>query len=125
VIRLLERRGVIGDTFEYDAFAEEYPMLAGMTFASTKMNVAGGDRAGRPVRRVLQDPAEGVRTSALCYGSRGFSLHAAIRIPAGNKAGLERLCNYVARPSLAACSLQKISNDEYSEWLRLSQIQSP
>ena len=61
VIRLLERRGVLGDTFEYDAFAEEYPMLAGMTFASTKMQVAGGARAGRPVRRVLQDPAEGIK----------------------------------------------------------------
>jgi len=61
VIRLLERRGVIGDTFEYDAFAEEHPILAGMTFASTKMQVAGGARAGRPVRRILQDPAEGIK----------------------------------------------------------------
>jgi len=116
---------VIGDTFEYDAFAEEYPMLAGMTFASTNMNVAGGDRAGRPVRRVLQDPAEGIKTGDLCFGSRGFSLHAATRIPAGNITGLERLCNYVARPPLAAGSLQKLSNDEYSEWLQISQIQSP
>jgi hypothetical protein len=114
VIRLLEKRGVLGDTFEYDEFAQEHPMLAGMTFASTKMQVAGGERAGRPVRRVLQDPSEGIKTGELCYGSRGFSLHAATRIPAGDKVSLERLCNYVARPPLAAGSLQKISDDEYS-----------
>ncbi len=77
------------------------------------MQVASGDRAGRPVRRVLQDPAEGIKTGDLCYGSRGFSLHAATRIPTGNKAGLERLCNYVARPPLAAGSLKRLSKDEY------------
>lgn len=108
VIRLLERRGVLGDTFEYDEFAEEHPVLAGMTYASTRMHVAGGNRAGRPVRGVLQDPAEGVRTGELCFTSRGFSLHAATRIRAGNKQGLERLCNYVARPPRAILHSQNV-----------------
>ncbi len=39
-------------------------------------------------------------------------MHAATRISAGDKAGLERLCRYVARPPLAAGRLTAISEDE-------------
>jgi hypothetical protein len=76
--------------------------------------VSIGERAGQRVCRVLQDLTEGVKTGHLCFASRGFSLHAATRIAGGNKQGLENLCNYVARPPLAAGSLQRISDDEYS-----------
>lgn len=113
VIRLLEKRGVL-DGLEFDGFAEEHPVLSGITSASIKGLVATGDRAGGVVRRVLQDPEDGVQTGELCFASRGFSLHAATRIGGGDKAGLERLCNYVARPPLAAGSLQQISAEEYS-----------
>jgi len=40
-------------------------------------------------------------------------MHAATRIAENNKNGLENLCNYVARPPLAAGSLQRISDDQY------------
>jgi hypothetical protein len=73
--------------------------------------IATGERAGLPVRRVLSDPADAVRTGALCYASRGFSLHAATRVEAGDKDDLERLCRYVARPPLAAGSLTAISDE--------------
>jgi hypothetical protein len=63
---------------------------------------------------VLGDPAEGIRTGELCYAASGFSLHAATRIEASDKAGLERLCNYVSRPPLAQGSLQKLSGDTLS-----------
>jgi hypothetical protein len=53
-----------------------------------------------------------VKTGERCYASRGFSLHAATRIPAGDKDGLERLCRYVARPPLAAGRLTALSEDE-------------
>ncbi|MCP4678483.1 MAG: hypothetical protein GY854_23835 [Deltaproteobacteria bacterium] len=46
-----------------------------------------------------------MRTGELCYASRGFSLHAATRIDADDREGLERLCRYVARPPLAAGSV--------------------
>lgn len=111
VIRLLRKRGVL-DGDAYDDFAEAEPLLAGLTSASIKGLVATGDRAGRRVRRVLSDPAEAVRTGPLCFASSGFSLHAATRIAPGNKAGLERLCNYVSRPPLAQGSLQQISDEE-------------
>jgi len=90
VIRMLKRRGVL-DENEYDEFAEEQPVLAGMTSASIIGLVSIGERAGQRVRRVLQDPAEAVKTGHLCFASLGFSLHAATRIAAGNKQGLENL----------------------------------
>jgi hypothetical protein len=112
-IRMLQRKGLL-DNGDFDVFAEEQPVLAGMTSASIMGLVSVGDRAGRRVRRVLGDPAEGIRTGELCYASSGFSLHAATRIEAGDKAGLERLCRYVARPPLAAGRLARISDDALS-----------
>ena len=85
-----------------------------MTSASIMGMVSTGDRAGKRVRRVLQDSSEGIKTGNLCYAASGFSLHAARRIVAGNKNGLEQLCNYVARPPLAAGSLEKISDEKFS-----------
>ena len=61
-----------------------------------------GERAGQPVRRRLIDPQEGLRTGRLCFAARGFSLHAATRIAANDRRGLERLCRYVIRPPLAS-----------------------
>ncbi len=113
VIRMLKRRGVL-DRNEYDDFAMEQPVVAGMTSASIIGLVSVGERAGQRVRRVLQGPAEGVKTGNLCFASRGFSLHAATRIAGGNEQGLENLCNYVVRLPLTAGSLQRISN---AEWL--------
>jgi hypothetical protein len=37
----------------------------------------------------------------LCADSGGFSLHAGVRVPAGRRDRLERLCRYVCRPPLA------------------------
>jgi len=113
VLRLLHRRGVIGDQDLYDPFSDENPLLAGMTAASVQGMIATGDRAGLPVRRVLSDPAQGIRTSPLCYVSRGFSLHAARRVEADDRDGLEHLCSYVTRPPLAAGSLEKVSDDKF------------
>jgi len=117
VIRLLARRGILeGDPL--DPLAEESPVLAGVTAASVQGMIATGERAGMRVRRVLSDPAEGVRTGHLCYASRGFSLHAATTVAAGDSAALERLCKYVARPPLAAGRLTKISDELLSFQLK-------
>lgn len=113
VIRLLRRRGVL-DEDAYDDFADDEPLLAGMTAASVLGLVSTGDRAGRRIRRILSDPADAVRTGPLCYAASGFSLHAATRIAPGDKAGLERLCKYVSRPPLAHGSLGQRSDDEYA-----------
>ena len=110
VIGLLTRRGIL-DEDHLDPLAEESPLLAGVTAASVKGMIATGERAGMRVRRVLSDPAEGVKTGHLCYASRGFSLHAATAVAAGDRAALERLCKYVARPPLAVGRLTQVSDE--------------
>ncbi len=68
VIRLLERQGGLDDNV-YDDFAEEQPLLSGITAASVFNMVSTGDRAGLRARLILSDPAEGIRTERLCYVS--------------------------------------------------------
>jgi hypothetical protein len=77
-------------------------VLAVVLQASVQGTSAVGERAGKRIRRVLQDPAPGQRTGDLCYASRGFSLHAARRVrpDQGNKR--EELLRYVLRPPLAS-----------------------
>jgi hypothetical protein len=65
-----------------------------MTLASIIGLVSIGVRAGQRMRRILLDPAETVKIGPLCFASRGFSFHAAKRITAGNRHGLENLCNH-------------------------------
>jgi hypothetical protein len=57
-------------------------------------------------------------TGPLCYASRGFSLHAATTVEAGDRAALERLCKYVARPPLAAGRLTQVSDELLSFQLK-------
>ena len=75
VIGLLARRGIL-DADQLDPLAEESPILAGVTAASFQGMIATGERAGMRVRRVLSDPAEGVRTGPWCYTSRGLTANA-------------------------------------------------
>ena len=106
LVRLLRQRGVL-DSTEADALAEESPLLSALSSASVQGQLATGPRAGRRVRRLLSDPSAGQRSGRLCFSARGFSLHAATRIEAEDRLGLERLCRYVLRPPLAGvgCAL--------------------
>ena len=79
IIRLYTKRGLLA---EADPLAEEEPVLAALTAASVHGSIATGQRAGKRLRRILKDPATGVRTAPLCFASRGFSLHAATRTAA-------------------------------------------
>ena len=110
VIRLCRKRGLLEDG-QVDPLSDEAPLLAAIAAASIRGAVATGERAGQRLRRVLRDPAQGVRTAPLCFASRGFSLHAATRIDAGNLTSFEQLCRYVARPPLAAGRLQPIDDE--------------
>lgn len=110
VVRLLQRRGLLEQEAP-DALWQDEPLLASLTAASIRGTVATGERAGQRIRRRLVDPHEGVRGGPLCFSSRGFSLHAATRVEAGERERLERLCRYVIRPPLAAGKLQAIDDD--------------
>ena len=111
VVRLLQRRGLLEEGHA-DPLWEQEPLLATITAASIQGQVATGERAGQPVRRRLLDPQEGIRTGPLCFASRGFSLHAATRVPAADRTRLERLCRYVNRPPLAAGRLQILDAEQ-------------
>lgn len=91
LIDLLERRGVRDDS-QTDALSDQEPVLAAPTGASIQGTVATGERAGRRVRRVLGDPAAGIRAAPLCFAARAFSLHAATTVDADDHPGRERLC---------------------------------
>ena len=109
-VRLLQQRGILAEA-AVDTLAEKEPLLAALSAASIQGQLATGPRAGHRVRRLLSDPIEGLRSGPLCFSARGFSLHAATRIKAEDRAGLERLCRYVTRPPLAAGRLQLIDAD--------------
>jgi len=107
LIRQLEQRGALDPT-QADALAEQQPVLSGLTAASVQGTQALGPQAGQRVRRLLTDPAAGQRTAPLCVAARGFSLHAATTVAAGDRQSLERLSRYVNRPPLAYGRLQQL-----------------
>ena len=91
LVRSLQQHGVL-DSTEADALAEEAPLLAALSSASIRGQLATGPRVGRRVHCLLSDPIAGPRSGRLCFSVRGFSLHAAMRIEAEDRSGLERLC---------------------------------
>ena len=86
-----------------DGWAEDAPILAGIAAASVQGTVAMGPRAGARVRQC----GEAVETDAPTTPGRcqarqdGFDLQAAVRVQAGERARLERLCRYALRPPVA------------------------
>jgi len=112
VIRLCQRRGLFEEG-AVDPYWEEEPLLAQIAAASVQGTVATGERAGRRVRRCLSDPEDGERAGALCYASRGFSLHAATRLEATERRRLEKLCRYVVRPPVAAGRLRFVDPETF------------
>lgn len=110
--RLLSRRGIGDDAGdgdgELDPWAETAPVLAGVAAASVQGRVALGPRAGQTLRR-RRDPPEETAARALgpCHSRQdGFDLQAAVRIPAGHRDTLERICQYALRPPVAADRLR-------------------
>ncbi len=63
LIRLCMKRGLLDDS-QVDTLADEEPVLAAITAASVRGLIATGERAGQRLRRVLRDPATGVRNGA-------------------------------------------------------------
>jgi len=106
VARLMERRGLgpQADRDEADTLRRDEPLLAELYSASISGRVATGPRAGQRVARVgdavdFEDavPASG----ALCASVAGFSVHAGVCVPPGDRVRLERLARYAGRPPLA------------------------
>jgi hypothetical protein len=102
VLRLLRRRGRITEDDELtsdDPLASAEPLLARCSAASVRGRNALAPWDSRPQRLdLLGRPVP----SSLGRGTQtGFDLHADVLIPAGDRARLEHLCRYVARPAIA------------------------
>jgi hypothetical protein len=105
--KLLDERGL-----EASLLAGDQPLLAGLADASILGRIATGRRAGRGVQRLgdridPEDIADGA-AQATCVAGGGFSLHAGVVVPPGDRERLEHLCRYVARPPVATGRLSRL-----------------
>ena len=90
--------------------ADTSPLLAGLAAASAQGRVVLGGMPGARPRRVGQASGAGDRdvpAPGTCHARwEGFDLHAAVWVPAGQRARLERVCRYTLRPPVAGARLQ-------------------
>jgi len=119
--RLLERRGLIrsetgGD--EADPHAEEAPWLAACCAASVQGTVAKAGHDGGRLGGELAALPDSMPPPASCVRAEGYSLHAGVRVAAGDRQRLEKLCRYVARPALALDRLQELADGRFAYRLR-------
>jgi putative transposase len=112
--RMLERRGVAASSEAVDAtdaWTDDAPVLAGLAAASVQGRIALGSRAGARAER-SGEPLEEFAPVPLGRShaqAQGYDLHAAIRVPAGQRERLERLCRYALRPPVAEDLLRLIA----------------
>jgi hypothetical protein len=121
---LLRRRGLVMPQHgaeESDCLARDQPWLSEVYAASVCGRVATGPKAGRRVAVGGDhvDP-EGIDSSAgpRCAAVAGFSLHANVAISFRDRARLERLFRYAARPPLSMDRLEALSDGRLRYWLK-------
>ncbi len=106
VLRLLRSRGLLTDEGRASLGEDddEQGLLPLFQAASIQGLVAQGPDAGAQLGRVGIQGAPGARFTPppLCANVDGFSLHAAVHIPASDRERLEHLCRYIARPPFSA-----------------------
>jgi hypothetical protein len=117
VQRLMAREGL--DDEGADPAAEVAGFLAGWAAASVQQLVpdAGGmRRPGRVGRAAAPTTAA---PSVACHAQwDGHDLHAGVRVPAGHRDRLERVCRYALRPALAEERLSRTPEGDVAVQLR-------
>jgi hypothetical protein len=102
VVRLLRRRGLFEETFESDEGPSLFDALAAASVQGrSALPSEAGTGTGMERLGAQQEPESTLYRAPLCAQLEGFSLHAGVLIPRGQRARLEHLCRYVARPALA------------------------
>jgi hypothetical protein len=125
VRRKLQRMGKwpeVGDAVDEEVTpdaSDGEQLLLELGSAAVQGVAAQGERAGQRDARVgrgtRDDPfVKGV----LCADLDGFSLHAAVRVAAGNRRQLEYLCRYAARPAIAESRLSLLPDGRVSYALK-------
>ncbi len=121
VLRLLHRRGMLDEGCQDpDLLLMNEPSLARFYGASVQGRLASGKRAGQRVQRLGAVPGAPwiEMDSPQCARIEGFSLHAQVFIEAGRRDRLERLCRYIARPSVAGGRLSRLEDGKLSYELK-------
>jgi len=108
------RRGLgpDSDPEESDPLARDQPWLAGLYAASVRgRTTAGNNSSRRATHRGDQIDPESLESfsSPRCATVDGFSLHANVAVPAGDRTRLERLVQYCARGPIAMERLELLA----------------
>jgi hypothetical protein len=99
-----------------DPFVEKEPLLAELLFASSRHQIATGERKGQKIRKLgaltqafYEEPElKGKR----CANLKGFSIHANTEVQRDDKKRLENLCQYILRPPVATKRLSQRKDGE-------------
>lgn len=102
VLRFLRRIGKLTDQHGVDQDALDSSLHQTLGAAAVQGRIALGPKAGAYVPRVGQgsQPQREFASGPLCAHLDGFSMHAAVRVPAGATQRLEKLIRYVSRPPI-------------------------
>ncbi len=105
VDRRLHARGGLDDDSTDDPWVRDAPLLAGLAAASVQgVNALAAPAGRRPARlgnSFAAREAAGLVPDACAARANGYSLHAGLVVPAGQRHRLERVCRYVLRPPVA------------------------
>ena len=95
-------------------------MLAGWAAASVRGLAASGVSTHQPHRLgARREPDGATPVPRACHARwEGFDLHAGVRVPAGHRDRLERLCRYALRPPLADERLHRTPSGDVAVQLR-------
>jgi Putative transposase/Transposase zinc-binding domain len=114
VDRRLRALGGLDDDSGSDPWTQDAPLLAGLSAASVQGVNALAPRVGRRPARLgnglAARPAAPGGPDWCAARANGYSLHAGVVVPAGQRERLERVCRYVLRPPVAIDRLH-LTND--------------
>jgi len=122
VRRLLARRGfdLENDSGAADPAADMSPLLATLASASVQGRAPTLEAAWERPRRLghARPPVVGPATHPCAARWAGFDLHAGVRVPAGRRDRLERVCRYALRPAVAGARLRVTADGDVIVELR-------
>jgi len=113
VTRYLQRNGKLAREVGIDGDSDSEPeLLALINAASVEGRAALPAEKSPPALRLgrRRESPRAFVPGSLCADHEGFSLHALVLVPAGERERLEHLCRYVARPAIATKRLSLAPN---------------
>jgi hypothetical protein len=105
------------DSEDSDRLAREQPWLSEVYAASVCGRLADGGRVAVGGDRVDPEAIDSSSTPR-CAAAAGFSLHANVAIPSGDRLRLERLVRYAARPPLSMDRLEELPDGKLRYWFK-------